>query len=121
MNIGHLVRRAVETVPATTSCTEAARRMRDADVGSVIVVDAGRPLGIVTDRDLVVRVLATGADPEELSVDVPQADLRLAGALRRIPVVDDNHQVVGVVVRDNVILSLSSELAAVAETIRKEM
>jgi len=137
MNIGHLVRRAVETVPATTSCTEAARRMRDADVGSVIVVDAGRPLGIVTDRDLVVRVLATGADPEKLSIadvmsrkpifvsqtrDVPYVlELMRDMAVRRIPVVDDNHQLVGVVALDDVILSLSSELAAVAETIRKEM
>jgi len=137
MNIGSLVRRAVETVPAATSCTEAARRMRDADVGSVIVAEAGRPLGIVTDRDLVVRVLATGADPEKLSVsdvmsrkpifvsqtrDVPYVlELMRDMAVRRIPVVDDNHQLVGVVALDDVILALSSEFAAVAETIRKEM
>jgi Mg/Co/Ni transporter MgtE len=42
-------------------------------------------------------------------------------AVRRIPVVDDNHQLVGVVALDDIILSVSSELAAVAETIRKEM
>jgi CBS domain-containing protein len=137
MNIGHLVRRAVETVPATTPCTEAARRMRDADVGSVIVAEAGRPLGIVTDRDLVVRVLATGGDAEKLTVgdvmsrkpifvsqtrDVPYVlELMRDMAVRRIPVVDDNHQLVGVVALDDIILSVSSELAAVAETIRKEM
>ena len=68
MNIGRLVRRDVETLPASTSCTEAARRMRDAGVGSLIVAEAGRPLGIVTDRDLVVRVIATGSDPEKLAV-----------------------------------------------------
>jgi CBS domain-containing protein len=137
MNIGHLVRRAVETVPPSTSCTEAARRMRDTDVGSVIVAEAGRPLGIVTDRDLVVRVLATGSDPEKLCVadvmsrkpifvsqtrDVPYVlELMRDMAVRRIPVVDENHQLVGVVALDDVILSLSSELSAVAETIRKEL
>ncbi len=137
MNIGQLVRRAVETVPTTASCTEAARRMRDADVGSVIVAEGGRPLGIVSDRDLAVRVLATGSDPETLCVadvmsrkpifvsqarDVPYVlELMRDMAVRRIPVVDDNHQLVGVVALDDIILALSSELAAVAETIRKEM
>ncbi len=137
MNIGHLVRRAVEAVPATASCSEAARRMRDASVGSVIVVEAGRPLGIVTDRDLVVRVLATGGDAEKLSVadvmsrkpifvsqtrDVAYVlELMRDLAVRRIPVVDDEQQLVGVVALDDVILSLSGQLSAVADTIRKEM
>lgn len=137
MNIGKLVRRAIESVPATTSCAEAARRMRGADVGSVIVAEAGRPLGIVTDRDLVVRVLATGGDADKLTVgdvmsrkpvfvshtrDVAYVlELMRDLAVRRIPVVDENHQLVGVVALDDIILSLSGELAAVAETIRKEM
>lgn len=137
MNIGRLVRRDVEAVSASMSCTEAARRMRDAGVGSLIVAESGRPLGIVTDRDLVVRVIATGADPEKLAVadvmsrkpifvsqtrDVPYVlALMRDMAARRIPVVDENQQLVGVVALDDVILSLSSELAAVAETIRKEM
>jgi len=137
MNIGKLVRRATESVPLATSCAEAARRMRGADVGSVIVAEAGRPLGIVTDRDLVVRVLATGGDPDKLTVgdvmsrkpvfvshtrDVAYVlELMRDLAVRRIPVVDENHQLVGVVALDDIILSLSNEFAAVAETIRKEM
>jgi CBS domain-containing protein len=137
MNIGKLVRRATESVPPATSCAEAARRMRGADVGSVIVAEAGRPLGIVTDRDLVLRVLATGGDPDKLTVgdvmsrkpvfvsatrDVAYVlELMRDLAVRRIPVVDENHQLVGVVALDDIILSLSNEFAAVAETIRKEM
>ena len=137
MSIAKLVRRAVETVPPHATCTEAARRMRDADVGSVIVVEGGRPLGILTDRDLVVRVLAAGQDPEKLAVgdvmshkpifvlqtrDVATVlELMRDLAIRRIPVVDEDHKLVGVVALDDVILALSSELAAVAETIRKEM
>lgn len=137
MNIGRLIRRTVESVPPETSCMHAARRMRDADVGSVIVTEAGRPLGIVTDRDLVVRVIATGGDAEKLTVrdvmsrkpifvsqsrDVAYVlELMRDMAVRRIPVVDDQQLLVGVVALDDVILALSSELAAVAETIRKEM
>ncbi|MEX2208355.1 MAG: CBS domain-containing protein [Myxococcota bacterium] len=137
MNIGHLVRRSVESVPATTSCAEAARRMRDSSVGSLVVAEAGRPLGIVTDRDLVVRVLATGGDADKLAIgdvmsrkpvfvtqtrDVAYVlELMSDLAVRRIPVVDEDHKLVGVVALDDIILSLSGELAAVAETIRKEM
>jgi len=54
--------------------------------------------------------------------DVPYVlELMRDMAVRRIPVVDDNHLLVGVVALDDVILALSSDLAAVAETIRKEM
>jgi CBS domain-containing protein len=137
MSIGHLIRRTVESVPPETRCVDAARRMRDADVGSVIVTEAGRPLGIVTDRDLVVRVIATGGDAEKLTVrdvmsrkpifvsqsrDVGYVlELMRDMAVRRIPVVDDHQQLVGVVALDDIVLALSSELASVAETIRKEM
>jgi len=137
MNIGTLVRRAVEIVSPGTSCRQAALRMRDADVGSVIVAEHGRPLGIVTDRDLALRVVASGDDPEKVTVqdimsrkplfvaqtrDVSYVlELMRDMAVRRIPVVDDEQRLVGVVALDDVILALSSQLAAVAETIRKEM
>src|SRR5579862_992855 len=45
------------------SALVAARRMRDFRVGSVIVIRDGRPIGILTDRDLVIRVIAAGLDP----------------------------------------------------------
>jgi long-chain acyl-CoA synthetase len=50
-------------LPETTSVAEAARRMRDASIGGVIVLDGGRITGIVTDRDIVVRGLAEGRIP----------------------------------------------------------
>jgi CBS domain-containing protein len=85
----------------------------------------------------VVRVIATGQDPAKLGVgdvmsrkpifvlqtrDVADVlELMRDLAVRRIPVVDEDHKLVGVVALDDVILALSSELAAVADTIRKEM
>jgi CBS domain-containing protein len=51
------------TVEASATCVDAAREMRDGDVGSIVVVENGAVAGIVTDRDIVVRVVAEGSDP----------------------------------------------------------
>jgi len=51
------------SVEASATVTDAAREMRDRDVGSIVVVDNGRAAGIVTDRDIVLRVVAEGRDP----------------------------------------------------------
>lgn len=87
---------------------DAARMMRDHEIGNVLVVDSGRLSGIVTDRDLVVRCLAADATPDSTLADaftsqprtvaadctVDQA-AKLMGdaALRRLPVVDGNKPV----------------------------
>ena len=93
------------TVEPSASLVEAARAMRDDDVGAVLVVDRGRLAGIVTDRDIAVRAVADGADPQRttveqvcspmpvtLTVDQTAEDaVRLARehSVRRIPVVQD--------------------------------
>jgi CBS domain-containing protein len=100
------------TLPSDAAAMEAARRMRDGDIGDVVVSDAGNVLGIVTDRDLVVRVLAEGRDPErtrlaevyseELVTVQPNTSIKDAAALmrenavRRL-VVMDGDRLVGVV------------------------
>jgi CBS domain-containing protein len=59
----------VVTLRQDTSVTEAARAMRDSDIGDVIVVDEGERLqGILTDRDIVVRAIADGRDPAAVKV-----------------------------------------------------
>ncbi|WP_436892188.1 CBS domain-containing protein [Nocardiopsis dassonvillei] len=102
----------VRTVAPDTSLQEVARIMRDSDLGDVLVAEDEHLVGIVTDRDVVVRCVAEGGDPaqhtagEICSSDVatvpPQSDIRDAvntmreGAVRRLPVVDGD-RVVGVV------------------------
>jgi CBS domain-containing protein len=98
---------------ADATVAEAARCMRDRDVGDVLVRSEGRLCGIVTDRDLVVRCLADeGADPrrqplaelctQDLLTLPPDADVEEAvqlmqeNAIRRIPIVD-GEQPVGIV------------------------
>lgn len=53
------------TIEATGTVRDAAELMRAGDIGDVVVLEDGRLLGIVTDRDLVVRVLAVGGSPED--------------------------------------------------------
>jgi CBS domain-containing protein len=92
--------------------SEAARTMKDAAIGDVIVTSGGKICGLVTDRDLVVRVLAEGRDPQATRLgDVCSRDLAYLGpdddvdravqlvrerAVRRIPIVE-GETAVGVV------------------------
>lgn len=101
------------TVRGQATIEDAARIMRDADIGDVIVLDdSGRVAGIITDRDLVVRALADGADPAQVQVAslldeevisiAPDASVETALELmrdhkvRRLPVIEDE-RLVGVV------------------------
>jgi CBS domain-containing protein len=98
------------TINRTDSVVDAARLMESADVGAVPIVDDGTPIGIVTDRDIAIRVVAQGRDPErtqvvDIATEQPyyvHPDQNLDEALelmayrkvRRLPVVDDG-QLVG--------------------------
>ncbi|MGA5275713.1 CBS domain-containing protein [Streptomyces cellulosae] len=104
-----LMTAAPMSVGPCTSVAQAARLMRDHDLGAVLVTDDGQLRGLVTDRDLVVRSVADGVDPEETTVVRacseelvtvrPDDELDLAvrlmreHAVRRVPVVDGEHPV----------------------------
>ena len=99
-------------LPGTASVHEAARAMRDAEIGDVIVLEHNEVCGIVTDRDIVVRLVAEAQDPATTTLadlcshalvtvhptDSLEAAVRLmrTHAIRRLPVVDGG-QAVGIV------------------------
>jgi CBS domain-containing protein len=99
----------VKVATPSQSLTDAASLMKQEDVGSVPVVDGERLVGVLTDRDIVVRGIADGSDPRSVQVgDIASRDvvtvrpdddldeaLRLMGQhqVRRLPVVDDGHLV----------------------------
>jgi CBS domain-containing protein len=99
-------------VPTTAPIAEAARSMRTANVGAIVVEENGRPVGIVTDRDIAVRAVADGRDLERttsseicskvLITVSPDDDLDRAiqvmrdRAIRRVVVMDPKNQVVGI-------------------------
>lgn len=98
-----------KTCPINCTIEQAARTMRDSNIGSLIAVENGDVKGIVTDRDIVVRAIADGGNPDEVLVaDVcsgslttiaPDASVDDAVALaashqiRRLPVLEDGHAV----------------------------
>lgn len=97
------------TLPMSASVLDAARAMRDANIGDVLVVNNGNLCGIVTDRDMVIRAIAEGREPstttlanicsQELSTVSPTdsvdhaIQLMRQKALRRLPVVENGHAV----------------------------
>lgn len=102
--VGSVMTRQPVTVDAAATIHEAARRMRDADVGDVVVIERGRVAGILTDRDIVVRVIAERRDPLATacghvasrnlscvapSTSIPDAVMLMGRqSVRRLPVVD---------------------------------
>jgi CBS domain-containing protein len=137
MSIESLLRHPVSTLPPDAPCREAAQLLRDEDVGCVVVSEDERPLGIVTDRDLVVRVMAAGLDPgktllrdvmsgepvflaRERSVEQVFATMR-EQRVRRIPVVDAEGRLEGVLALDDLLLLLAAQLGDLAEVVRSEL
>jgi CBS domain-containing protein len=118
---------------ASDSVQVAARTMRDRRVGALVVLRNRRPVGIVTDRDLVLRVLAEGYDATSVRVerfvtcdpitvslydgiDTAAERMRRHG-VRRLPLVDDRGEAVGIVTADDLLVLLGAEIAAICEGI----
>ena len=108
------------SIGATASVVEAARLMREQDIGSLPVTDDEQLVGMITDRDITMRVVAEAADPNVTSVEdvysrdlvsvEPDNDLEEALGLmarhqvRRLPVVEDG-RLVGIVAQADIALS----------------
>jgi CBS domain-containing protein len=133
---GVSVRRVVTADP-DESVVCAAQRMRDEHIGDLIIVDQGRPAGIVTDRDLVVRVLAAEREPDSLSVrevmtralatvsedsDVFDVlELMHRTGARRMPVVDEDGALTGILALDDIVAWLARQMAVVSGLIGQEV
>jgi CBS domain-containing protein len=137
MSIGEVCIRQVVVVSRDTRVSEGAKLMRQYHVGDLVVTDESNgkrvPVGIVTDRDIVLEVLAQDLDPKELSLgDVMMNDLltvresegifqtirqmRIKGA-RRAPVVNNEDELVGIVSVDDLLELLSEELSELSKLI----
>jgi len=140
MPIGDICVREVVTATRETTIQQAAQLMRENHVGDLLVVEqqAGlrTPIGIVTDRDIVVAVVAPGLDPAVLSVgDIMGPDLETVredegifetlnemrdAGVRRIPVVSDQNALIGIVSTDDILQLLADEMTEVAKLISRE-
>lgn len=139
MAIGEICSREVVFIAPGESVAQAARLMREHHIGSVVVVDraggALRPIGMVTDRDVAVGVVALGLDPEATPVEVAMRGsvaavredegvgrvvaLMRSEGVRRLPVVDKAGKLVGLVAADDLIDLLAGEMSGLAAMLQR--
>ncbi len=140
MSVGKICNRETVIVQKSASILETAKLMRSHHVGSIVVVENGskppKPAGIITDRDLVVEVMATSVDFERVTVgDVMSFELMTAQendgiwdtiqrmrtkGVRRIPVVDTQGTLVGMLSLDDLLDFLVDELSNLASLVKRE-
>ena len=137
MRVGEICNRNVVVVEDTASVVDAARLMRQHNVGDVLVVKELNqpqvPMGIITDRDIAVHVVADEVDPETIAVkDAMSFELVTASEndgvvetitlfrerkIRRIPVVDNHGVLVGILTVDDVIDLVAELLTDIAKLV----
>ena len=139
MKTGEVCNRTVVIVSRETTLGEAAKLMREHHVGSLVVSKntyGRKPLGIVTDRDMVVEVLAADLDYRTLTVGEIMGDklvlaketddtldtlkLMRASGVRRIPVVTDKGDLAGIVTVDDLLEIVAEELEDIVHAIGNE-
>lgn len=139
MLVGKHCKREVVTIRKSQSVVDAARRMREHHVGDLVVLDGERdtPVGVLTDRDLVVGVLAKDIDHiAKLEVgDVLTEDIVVARdtedvtevlhrmqkkRVRRVPVVDGTGSLIGIFTLDDVLVLIAGDMATVAALVKRQ-
>lgn len=140
MRVGDFCKRGVVTVDHSADCVEIAQLMRDEHVGFLVVVHEGdpdrKPIGVITDRDIVLQVCARDVDLHGITAsDVMSRDpliaredddlndlmqaMRIAG-FRRVPVVNAHGALTGVIAIDDAIDVIAGLLCDVSGSIRNE-
>ncbi len=140
MSVGEICNRQVIVAAPDESVTELVRLMREYHVGDVVVVEerAGErvPVGIVTDRDIVIEVLAEDVEPLRVAArDIMSVDLQVGSehdevmevikrmrehGIRRLPIVNDAGGLVGIVSVDDLIDLLAEHLSDLARLVTIE-
>ncbi|MEW6353466.1 MAG: CBS domain-containing protein [Pseudomonadota bacterium] len=140
MPIGELCSRDVVFVTRNESVVEAARLMRQHHVGDVVVIDEKNglrvPVGMITDRDIVIEVIAKGVSPDTVTAgDIMSGDIAVvretegvyetiqymrAKGVRRMPVVNAKGALVGILALDDLLELISEEMGELAKLIAHE-
>lgn len=136
MTLHELVIKGIETAGPDTSAEALALRLEEANVGSIVIEEDMIPVGIVTDRDIALRLVGRGEDPSSIeaqdimspdpvtiSIDAGLLDVTRTmrkHTIRRLPVVDEEDKLVGIITLDDVMGLLTRELADLGGVIEAE-
>lgn len=131
MSLQRFCERPVVTISPEHTIVEACRLMREKNVGCLVAVDSGQLRGILTDRDIALKIGGEKKDPQQTTVrDVMTANptripvsktlhdltaLMHSRHIRRIPIVDQGDKVVGMVTLDDLLMLLGEELADLSQ------
>jgi CBS domain-containing protein len=134
MLVSDVMTHVAETIGPDETLQAAAVKMRECGVGALVVCVEGRPVGMLTDRDIVVRSVAEGRAPEEADVrsamtpqviecaeddELEAAVMRMErGAVRRVVVLDAERQLAGMLTVDDVALRSPTLAGEVIEHVR---
>ena len=136
MTVQDLIIEGVETAGPSATAEALAMRMEEAKVGSIVIEEDMHPVGIVTDRDIALRVDARDLDARDvMAADIMTEDpvtvrtedgifevtrVMREHSVRRMPVVNDEGTLVGIITLDDVMALLSTELSNLADVIEAE-
>ncbi|WP_456341732.1 CBS domain-containing protein [Thermovibrio sp.] len=133
MPVKDLIKRKVVVIEPDDTVKLAAKRMQDKLVGALVVIEGDKPIGIITDRDIAIRVVGEGKSPETPVREVMTKDpitirddatfFELTktfrdAAVRRLIVVDKEGKLVGLISVDDVMELLTTEFANLIAAIR---
>ncbi|MEM2947987.1 MAG: CBS domain-containing protein [Candidatus Anstonellales archaeon] len=131
IKVGEVMRKTVVTASKDSTVTEAASLMKKYNVGSVIALDNGKAVGILTERDIVRKVVAVSKNPAEvkigevmsrpLRVITPQVSLEDAAktmkkfGVRRLPVINESGELVGIITENDIMKLFPSVVDLIEE------
>lgn len=127
MSLQQFCQRSVITVSPDQTVVEACRLLAERNIGCLVVADAGKLCGILTDRDITLKVIGERKDPQQttvreimtphpahITVDKTLHELTAlmhTQHVRRVPIVNETQAVVGLVTLDDLLMLLSEEMA----------
>ena len=140
MSLGKIYSNAVISISENGTIHECAKLMKEKHVGTVLVLSEQgdkKPLGIITDRDIVVKIVSKKNDLSNIKVtEVMSTDLLLlpkqqgikeaieamkSKGVRRVPILDDDKKVCGIVSVDDLIMLLVNELSSLSGLIKDQL
>lgn len=136
MSVGRICTRSVSVASGSETVASAARRMAEREIGTLVVLDEGeRPVGVLTDRDVTLRVVAVGRDPAATRIEevmskpavcvdetapIESGLAHMAGAgTRRLVVTRADGRLAGVLSLDDVLELLVEEAQAIGRLLRR--
>ena len=137
MSLERIGSKTVVTISSDASVLEAAKLMQSKHIGCLVVTDDSRITGILTDRDIVLKLVASEKNPAETAVktimtsnptmvninyDVLDAvRLMRNRGVRRLPVIDEHRHLLGIITMDDVMTAFGAEIGDLAGAVQKEL